>query len=114
MEHQDIAELNWKRPLSWQCRIKRRLHRRHAPTLAPLFAGRAAVGPGYRRPTAIVPAQYKEIKGWKISAPNDDFGTGEIAQLMRQLFARDQLLSTAALCRALIRIANQFEGHRNM
>ena len=37
----------------------------------------AAVGPDYLRPAAIVPAQYKEIKGWKISSPRDDFAKGE-------------------------------------
>ena len=36
-----------------------------------------AIGPDYLRPAAIVPAQYKEMKGWKISAPRDDFAKGE-------------------------------------
>jgi NodT family efflux transporter outer membrane factor (OMF) lipoprotein len=36
-----------------------------------------AIGPDYLQPAAIVPAQYKEIKGWKISSPRDDFAKGE-------------------------------------
>ena len=43
---------------------------------APLL-GCFAIGPNYVRPAAIVPAQYKEIKGWKISSPRDDFAKGE-------------------------------------
>ena len=39
---------------------------RGARRLAAL-AGCVAVGPDYLRPAAIVPSQYKEIKGWKIS-----------------------------------------------
>jgi NodT family efflux transporter outer membrane factor (OMF) lipoprotein len=41
------------------------------------LASCGAVGPDYLRPAAIVPAQYKEIKGWKIGAPRDDFAKGE-------------------------------------
>jgi NodT family efflux transporter outer membrane factor (OMF) lipoprotein len=36
------------------------------------LGGCAAVGPDYLRPAAIVPAQYKEIKGWKTGEPRDD------------------------------------------
>ncbi len=43
---------------------------------APLV-GCFVIGPNYVRPAAIVPAQYKEIKGWKISSPRDDFAKGE-------------------------------------
>jgi NodT family efflux transporter outer membrane factor (OMF) lipoprotein len=43
---------------------------------APLL-GCFAIGPNYVRPAAIVPAQYKEIKGWRISSPRDDFAKGE-------------------------------------
>ena len=35
-----------------------------------------AVGPDYLRPAAIVPSQYKEIKGWKLGEPRDDFDKG--------------------------------------
>ena len=41
------------------------------------LAGCAPVGPDYQRPAAIVPAQYKEMKGWKVSSPRDDFSKGE-------------------------------------
>lgn len=43
---------------------------------APLL-GCAVIGPNYVRPAAIVPVQYKEMKGWKISSPRDDFAKGE-------------------------------------
>ena len=36
------------------------------------MAGCAEVGPDYQRPAAIVPASYKEIKGWKSATPRDD------------------------------------------
>ena len=36
-----------------------------------------AVGPDYDRPAAIVPAAYKEIKGWKVATPRDDALKGE-------------------------------------
>jgi len=39
--------------------------------------GCSPIGPDYVRPAAIVPTQYKEIKGWKIATPRDDFAKGE-------------------------------------
>ena len=44
--------------------------------LLPLV-GCEAVGPDYIQPAAIVPQQYKEMKGWKIGSPCDDFAKGE-------------------------------------
>jgi len=35
-----------------------------------------AVGPNYHRPSASVPAVYKEYKGWKIATPNDTINRG--------------------------------------
>ena len=35
-----------------------------------------AVGPNYHRPSAPVPAVYKEYKGWKVAAPNDTINRG--------------------------------------
>jgi NodT family efflux transporter outer membrane factor (OMF) lipoprotein len=35
-----------------------------------------AVGPDYQRPEASVPADYKEVKGWKIAVPRDDLDKG--------------------------------------
>ncbi len=51
--------------------------------LALPLIGCAAVGPDYQRPAAIVPAQYKEIKGWKLATPRDDFAKGEWWKLFR-------------------------------
>lgn len=48
-------------------------------TLAALalpMAGCAEVGPDYQRPAAIVPAAYKELKGWKSATPRDADGKG--------------------------------------
>jgi NodT family efflux transporter outer membrane factor (OMF) lipoprotein len=42
-----------------------------------LVLGGCTVGPDYVRPAAIVPAQYKEIKGWKLGSPRDDFAKGD-------------------------------------
>jgi NodT family efflux transporter outer membrane factor (OMF) lipoprotein len=36
-----------------------------------------AVGPDYVRPAAIVPVDYKELKGWKAATPRDDALKGE-------------------------------------
>ncbi len=54
-----------------------------ASGLALPLIGCAAVGPDYQRPAAIVPAQYKEIKGWKLATPRDDFAKGEWWKLFR-------------------------------
>lgn len=35
-----------------------------------------SVGPNYHRPSAPVPAVYKEFKGWKVAAPNDTINRG--------------------------------------
>lgn len=40
------------------------------------LSGCEAVGPDYLRPAAIVPSQYKEIKGWKLGEPRDDLDKG--------------------------------------
>ena len=42
---------------------------------APLLG--CAIGPDYLRPAAIVAAQYKEMKGWKLASPGDGFAKGE-------------------------------------
>jgi NodT family efflux transporter outer membrane factor (OMF) lipoprotein len=47
-----------------------------AAALALGLSGCVAVGPDYQKPAAIVPAQYKEIKGWKLAAPRDAFPKG--------------------------------------
>ena len=44
--------------------------------LALTLGGCAVVGPDYVKPAAIVPAQYKEIKGWKLGQPRDDYEKG--------------------------------------
>jgi NodT family efflux transporter outer membrane factor (OMF) lipoprotein len=43
-----------------------------------LLAGTAAcsVGPDYKRPSAIVPASYKEANGWLVAQPNDAVDRG--------------------------------------
>jgi NodT family efflux transporter outer membrane factor (OMF) lipoprotein len=57
------------------------------------------VGPDYIRPAAIVPAQYKEAKGWKLGTPRDDFAKGEWWRLFH-----DPLLNTLE---AQVAISNQ-------
>ena len=47
------------------------------------LAGCATVGPDYFRPAAIESPQYKEIKGWKLATPRDDFAKGEWWRLFR-------------------------------
>jgi NodT family efflux transporter outer membrane factor (OMF) lipoprotein len=57
--------------------------RRLALLVAALALSGCAVGPDYQRPAAIVPAQYKEMKGWKLGAPRDDFAKGAWWKLFR-------------------------------
>ncbi|HEV3045670.1 MAG TPA: efflux transporter outer membrane subunit [Roseiarcus sp.] len=44
--------------------------------VALTVSGCAVVGPDYVKPAAIVPAQYKEIKGWKFGRPRDEYEKG--------------------------------------
>ncbi len=71
------------------------------PTLTgvALVLSGCAVGPDYQRPAAIVPAQYKEMKGWKLGAPRDDFAKGEWWRLFG-----DPLLDTIE---AQVAVSNQ-------
>ena len=48
-----------------------------ALTGALLMLSGCTVGPDYIKPAAIVPAQYKEAKGWKLGTPRDDFAKGD-------------------------------------
>ena len=55
---------------------------RHLPSRSLLavllLTGTAAcsVGPDYKRPPAVVPAAYKEAKGWQVAQPNDAIDRG--------------------------------------
>ena len=75
------------------------------PGLSAAFLAAAAlvgcmeVGPDYQRPTAIVSAQYKEIKGWKPSRPRD----GEVKGAWWRAF-RDAELNRLA---PLVAVSNQ-------
>ena len=63
-----------------------RVMRRTWPAAAALalpLAACAPVGPDYLRPAAIVSPQYKEIKGWKLATPHDDFAKGEWWKVFR-------------------------------
>jgi NodT family efflux transporter outer membrane factor (OMF) lipoprotein len=46
-----------------------------AALLGPILAA-CAVGPNYDRAPVAVPDQYKELKGWKVAAPNDALDRG--------------------------------------
>ncbi len=55
---------------TWRLRISQVINLISAVgTLAGLFS--CAVGPNYVRPSAAVPPQYREMKGWKIAQPGD-------------------------------------------
>jgi len=78
--------------------------RRTWPAIAALtlpLAACAPVGPDYLRPAAVVPVQYKEIKGWKLATPRDDlakgdwwklFGDPELDRLEAQVAVSNQTL----------------------
>ncbi|MGB9429345.1 MAG: efflux transporter outer membrane subunit [Gammaproteobacteria bacterium] len=77
-----------------------------------LFAGLPAlaltacmVGPNYQRPSAPVPATYKELQGWKVSRPRDNADRGiwwsiyqdpELDELERQIDISNQNIQAAA------------------
>jgi NodT family efflux transporter outer membrane factor (OMF) lipoprotein len=74
---------------------------RRCASLTLLLLGGCAVGPDYVRPTAIVPAQYKEMKGWKLASPRDAaargewwkaFGDAELNRLEPQVAVSNQTL----------------------
>src|SRR5215468_11876799 len=35
-----------------------------------------SVGPDYQRPSAVIPASYKEANGWKVARPADNIDRG--------------------------------------
>lgn len=70
-----------------------------ALTGATLVLNACTVGPDYVRPAAIVPAQYKEAKGWKLGAPRDDVDRGDWWRVFR-----DPELSTLE---AQVAVSNQ-------
>jgi len=82
-----------------------------AAGLALTLIGCAAVGPDYQRPAAIVPAQYKEIKGWKPATPRDDFAKGEWWTLFRDR-ELNQLEAQVAVSNQTLKAdeANYFEA----
>jgi NodT family efflux transporter outer membrane factor (OMF) lipoprotein len=47
------------------------------------LGGCVTVGPDYVKPAAIVPAQYKEVKGWKPGRPRDEFEKGAWWEVFR-------------------------------
>jgi NodT family efflux transporter outer membrane factor (OMF) lipoprotein len=53
---------------------------KHLPVAAALglsmLTGGCMVGPDYKKPDAPVPVAYKELPGWKVSAPSDAFDKG--------------------------------------
>ncbi|HWT98525.1 MAG TPA: TolC family protein, partial [Terriglobales bacterium] len=45
-------------------------------TLLAVIPTACSVGPDYKRPSAVVPAAYKEADGWKLAQPNDGIDRG--------------------------------------
>jgi len=70
-----------------------------ALAVSTLALSGCAVGPDYQRPAAIVPVQYKEMKGWRLGAPRDDFAKGAWWKLFRD--------STLDTLEAQVAISNQ-------
>jgi NodT family efflux transporter outer membrane factor (OMF) lipoprotein len=64
--------------------------------LALALNGCVAVGPDYLRPAAIVPVQFKEMKGWKAAAPRDDIAKGAWWRAFRDA-EMDRLEETVAV-----------------
>jgi len=78
---------------SW---VRRSLHSRtQACALALAIVGltltRCAIGPNYSREPAPVPTEFKELKGWRVAAPNDGADRGDWWRVYRDP-ALDSLL----------------------
>jgi NodT family efflux transporter outer membrane factor (OMF) lipoprotein len=85
------------------------------------LSGCVAVGPDYLKPAAIVPVQYKEIKGWKLASPRDAYPKGawwrvfhdaELSRLEETVAVSNQTLKAdeANYRQALALIAEQRSG----
>ncbi|MCG8710628.1 efflux transporter outer membrane subunit [Brenneria sp. 4F2] len=70
-----------------------------SPLFFALLLGGCAVGPDYQRPSASVPLQYKEARGWQPATPQDQAGKGEwwsvyndatLSSLLRQVSISNQ------------------------
>lgn len=73
--------------------------------LPALALAACMVGPDYQRPSAPVPATYKELQGWKVSQPQDGVDRGawwaiyqdpELDKLERQIDISNQNIQAAA------------------
>jgi NodT family efflux transporter outer membrane factor (OMF) lipoprotein len=100
-------------------RMEARVHKHIAGSicvLSMLLVAGCTVGPNYRRPTAEVPATYKEIGNWKQAQPNDQniggnwwemFQDPQLNALELQVNVSNQNLKAAAAqytqARALVR-----------
>jgi NodT family efflux transporter outer membrane factor (OMF) lipoprotein len=60
------------------------------------LSGCQAVGPDYLKPAAIVPAHYKEIKGWRLASPRDEVQKGAWWRVFRDP-ELDRLEATVAV-----------------
>ena len=69
-----------------------------------LLLGGCAAGPDYRKPDAPVPAQYKELDGWREAQPRDAlprgswwalFGDAELDRLMQRVEVSNQTIRIA-------------------
>src|SRR6185436_4760694 len=79
-------------------------HRRATALAALVLLAACSVGPNYVRPTAPVPAAYKELGEWKQADPRDDlargpwwerYGDEELSRLEEQVTAANQDLVAA-------------------
>jgi NodT family efflux transporter outer membrane factor (OMF) lipoprotein len=92
-----------------------------AASLAPILAlvlAACAVGPNYKPPSAPVPTNFKELKGWKLAKPSDALDRGnwwslyrdsKLDSLLRQVEVSNQTVAAQAAAyeqaRAVIREA---------
>ena len=85
------------------------------------LSGCLAVGPDYLKPAAIVPTQFKEMKGWKFASPRDEenkgswwrvFHDAELDRLEATVAVSNQTLKAdeASYRQALARIAEARAG----
>jgi NodT family efflux transporter outer membrane factor (OMF) lipoprotein len=86
--------------------------------ILPLALTGCTLGPNYSREAALVPAHYKELKGWKRATPSDDIARGDwwtvykdsaLNTLLPQIEVSNQTVAAAAAAyeeaRAVIREA---------
>jgi NodT family efflux transporter outer membrane factor (OMF) lipoprotein len=79
-----------------------------------LGTGGCAVGPDYQRPTAALPAAFKEAAGWKTATPNDAAERGPWWEVFQDPLLNDLEAQAATANQSLLIAAANYEQARQL